>query len=115
MATERQMAELFARLLSFARAEKTASYSEIATIVGLDMSSPSDRDYLGHLLGYISSAEAHEGRPMLSAVVWHKGENTIGAGFQKLGAQLGLRRSRDDDDSFLVRELQRTYLTWKPG
>jgi len=115
MATERQMAQLFSRLLSFARAEKTVSYSEIAGLVSLDMNNPSDRDYLGHLLGFISSAEAHEGRPMLSAVVWHKGENTIGAGFQKLGTELGLRRSNDDDDSFLVREVQRAFATWKPS
>jgi hypothetical protein len=114
VATEEQMAQLYARLLSFARAKKTASYSEIASIVGLNMDNPSDRDYLGHLLGYISSAEAHEGRPMLSSVVLHKGENTIGQGFQRLGIRLGLKLPKDDEDSFLVREMQRTFSTWRP-
>jgi hypothetical protein len=114
MASMEQMAKLYARLLSAARAQQAVHYSDVASIVGLDMSNPPDRDYLGQLLGDISTAEAEEGRPMLSVVVLHKGENTIGQGFQKLGRMLKRRLTTDDDDSFLVRELHATFTTWNP-
>ncbi len=113
MANEEQVARLYARLITTARKRRTIPYSEVAPLVGLDMSHPPDRDYLGHLLGWISRSEVAEGRPMLSAVVWHKGENTIGTGFQKLGQELGRRKPTDDDDAFLVRELKSTHETWR--
>ncbi len=117
MATQEQMANLYAKLVTIARSqsEQTIPYSQVASIVGLDMSNPPDRDFLGHLLGYIPVAEVNEGRPMLSSVVWHKGENTIGQGFQKLGKKLHRRRAAEDDDAFLVRELKETHACWMPS
>jgi hypothetical protein len=112
LASEAQFARLYARLISIAVKRGTVHYSEIESIVGLDMQNPPDRDYLGQMLGHISRAEVQELRPMLSSVVWHKGDNTIGQGFQKLGKELNHRRASDDDDSFLVRELKQTWDFW---
>jgi hypothetical protein len=112
VASEDQFAKLYARLISVAITRQTVHYSQIQTIVGLDMQNPPDRDYLGQLLGMISTAEVQEQRPMLSSVVWHKGDNTIGQGFQTLGKQLSRRKNNDDDDSFLVRELTETWDFW---
>jgi hypothetical protein len=112
LASEEQFARLYARLISVAVRRQTVHYSEVESTVGLDMQNPPDRDYLGQLLGYISRAEVNELRPMLSSVVWHKGDNTIGQGFQKLGRELNHRKPSDDDDSFLVRELRETWDFW---
>jgi len=103
---------LYERLVDVARARRTMTYSEAAEIVGLTMRNPHHRRLLGQCLGAISEYEADHARPMLSAVVVHKGERNTGSGFYQLGEQIGLKGSLEDDDTFAGRELNRVFASW---
>jgi hypothetical protein len=100
---------LYERLVDAARGRRTMTYSDAAEIVGLSMRNPHHRRLLGQQLGAISEYEADHARPMLSAVVVHKGERSLGSGFYQLGEEIGLKGSLEDDDTFAVRELDRVF------
>jgi hypothetical protein len=107
-----QIAEnLYERLVEVARTRRTLTYSEAGELVGLSMRNPNHRKLLGQQLGAISEYEVDHGRPMLSAVVIHKGERP-GTGFAQLGEDIGLKSSFDTDASFADRELFRVYAYW---
>lgn len=101
------------RLVEVARAGKTMTYSDAAAIVDLSMRNPHHRRLLGQHLGAISEFEVDHGRPMLSVVVVHKGEQHVGSGFLQLGEELGRKRAVEDDQSFEVRELYRVHDYWR--
>jgi hypothetical protein len=96
-------------LVEVARAGKTMTYSDAAEILGFSMRNPHHRRLLGQHLGAISEFEVDHGRPMLSVVVVHKGEQHVGSGFLQLGEELGRKRAVEDDQSFEVRELFRVH------
>jgi len=76
--------ELHRRLVSVARLGRYVIYSEIAPLLGLDMSSPADRTEIGRLLGEVSVFEHQLGHPLLSAIVIHRDNNIPGPGFFQL-------------------------------
>jgi hypothetical protein len=103
---------LYERLVDAARARRTMTYSDAGEIIGLSMRNPHHRRLLGQVLGAISEYETQRARPMLSAVVIHKGEKSLGSGFYQLGEEIGLKGSGEDEESFAVRELNRVFTYW---
>lgn len=101
---------LYDRLLGIARAGDVTRYSDVAPLVGLDMSRENDRARMGELLDEISSFEFGNGRP-LSAVVIRADINIPGAGFFVLAVQTGLFQG-DDRVVFWVGELTRVHQYW---
>jgi hypothetical protein len=113
--TRRQFAHLYAQLISVAREGRKLPYSDVEGIVGLDHHRTQDRKILGGLLGLISEAEVAQGRPMLSSVVWHNRDQTIGDGFINLAKEHAWLRPGEDEDAFARREYERTPSAWKPA
>jgi len=103
---------LYDRLLETARSGRVTSYSDVAPLVGLDMSCENDRTRIGDLLDDISSFEFRNGRPLLSAVVIRADLNMPGAGFFELAARSGLFHG-NDRVVFWARELTRVHDYWR--
>lgn len=104
---------LYERLGEIARRGGVTRYSEVAPLVGLDMTNPEHRDRMSGLLDQISRHEHQLGRPLLSAVVIHMDDNIPGNGFFTLAQELGLFRGRDRF-LFFVEELRRVHDHWRP-
>jgi hypothetical protein len=69
------------KLIQLARAGRLTTYSDIAPLAGLSMADDSDRDQMSVLLGEILRHEVALGRPLLTAIVVHKGnDNNPGEG-----------------------------------
>ena len=103
--------ELYEKLREVARKQTTIHYQEIAPMLGLRMEDPADRVRIGQILGEISKQEHNAGRPMLSAVVTHKGDERPGTGFFELAQELG-RVGGMDSETFFIRELKRVHDCW---
>jgi hypothetical protein len=103
---------LYERLCDVARRGQVTRYSEVAPLVGLDMSDAEDRDRISVLLDEISRHEHAEGHPLLSAVVIHMDDNIPGNGFFTLASQLGLFRG-GDRFVYFVEELRRVHDHWR--
>jgi len=75
------------KLIECARQKAPISYSELndQLELGFDFSLGHHRDEIGQILGEISEHEFDKGRPLLSALVIHKGpDKEQGDGFYKL-------------------------------
>jgi len=105
--------QIYARLQVVARAQRTITYSEIAPLAGLDMERQEDRDRIAAILDEISRHEHAEGRPLLSAVVVHKGDGTPGDGFFKMARSVEVMQASDDRVTFFARELGRVHDAWR--
>lgn len=105
---------IYEELIRVARAGQVTYYSNIAPMAGLDMSNPVDRNEIATILFRISSYEHQLGNPMLSAVVVLKEQNSPGKGFFTLAAELALYSgtTSDDEDEFLIEELNRVHSHW---
>ncbi len=103
--------ELYKKLREVARNRNTLHYEDIAPLLGLRMADPADRVRIGQILGEISKLETNAGRPMLSAVVTHKGDERPGGGFFELAEVLGLVGGRDSE-TFFIHELKRVHDWW---
>lgn len=114
LALTRVESEIRDELVRVARRCELTHYEAIAPIAGLDMGNPDHRTRIGSILGNISSFEHQYSRPMLSAVVVHKGGNEPGQGFFNCAADLGLFSGHAPDQrmEFFVRELRRLYAYW---
>jgi hypothetical protein len=66
---------IFKKLIQLASAGKLTTYSDIAPLAGLSMANDSDREEMSALLGEILGDEAAQGRPLLTAIVVHKGND----------------------------------------
>ena len=88
---------LYEKLVELAKAKKLASYSEVAPLIGLDMSQEADRNEIARKLGDIVFHEHQNNRPMLTALVVHQGGyNNPGEGFFSAAEKIGLfKRTRD--------------------
>lgn len=102
---------IYERLKEVARAGETITYSEIAPMADLDMSSQADRTEIGRILGAISTREHEDGRPLLSAVVVLSNIGYPGKGFFTLAQELGIYDG-SDDLAFFVQELARVHEYW---
>lgn len=82
---------IYDRLIETARKKTLITYSKLAQPLGLDMEIEKDRDALSEYLEEIARHEQANGRPMLTAVVVHKGgDNNPGEGFYSIACKLGL-------------------------
>lgn len=88
---------LYDEILRLARAAQLAAYSHVAPLVGLSMEREQDRDEIARLLGEIATHEHSQGRPMLTALIVHRGnDNNPGEGFFSIAQELGLFNGRRD-------------------
>lgn len=82
---------LYEILIDLAQNDRLAAYSEVAPQIGLDMSIESDRDEIAERLGEIARYEHENGRPMLTSLVVHYGDdNNPGEGYFGIANTLGL-------------------------
>jgi hypothetical protein len=65
------------------------------------------------MLGDVSRYSIGQGRPMLSCLVVLAGGDLPGSGFYKLGRELGLVESGEDDMAFAVRQMKATFAYWR--
>lgn len=103
--------ELHQALLGAARARSYLRYSQVGTIVGLDMREPGDRAEIGRLLDQISEGEHANGRPLLSAVVIHVQDNMPGNGFFAMARRVG-RFAGGDELQFWLAEINAVWQQW---
>ena len=79
--------------MELARAGKLTTYGQIAPLAGLSMDVEKDRATMSELLREILEHELSQSRPVLPAIVVHKGEdNNPGEGFFSIVTELGLYR-----------------------
>ncbi|MEX0682700.1 MAG: hypothetical protein WD904_04200 [Dehalococcoidia bacterium] len=88
--------ELREKLVEAAKRGTLIHYEDIAPMFGLNFDLDADRAEVGRLLDVVSRSEHAARRPLLSAVVVHKGDDEIpGAGFFKLARELGTYKGGD--------------------
>lgn len=98
-------------LIRVATSQQVVSYSDVASLIGLDMESPEDRNRIADILEAISQREHRDGKPLLSAVVIRKDKNMPGVGFFDLGRRLGLYGG-GNDFQYWLQELRRVHDYW---
>jgi hypothetical protein len=107
---------IYNRLLELARAGGLTAYSDIAPLAGLSMANDADRDEMSELLGEILRHEVAHDRPLLTAIVVHKGnDNNPGEGFFAIANELGhFNGSRESIArlTFWMRQVQEVNAYW---
>lgn len=112
---------IYNRLLEVARTEPgLTTYSDIAPLANLSMDREEDRDEISRILEEILQHESAEGRPLLTALVVHRGDdNNPGEGFFAAATRLGRfsgSRNQMQRLSFWVREVNEVHEYWRrPG
>jgi hypothetical protein len=104
---------LYELLVAAARAGEPLSYADVARLLELSLDYPPHRNEMEQLLGVISRHEVASRRPMLTSIVLRPDEGTPGAGFFRLGQQLGLVLEREDAQAFSARQLKETIEFWQ--
>jgi hypothetical protein len=104
---------LYELLVDAARAGEPLSYGDVARLLELSLDYPPHRNEMEQLLGVISRHEVANRRPMLTSIVLRPDEGTPGAGFFRLGQQLGLVAEREDAQAFSARQLKETVDFWQ--
>jgi len=109
---------IYNRLLELARAHpgRLTTYSDIAPLADLTMDVEEDREKMSRLLEEILVHEAHAGRPLLTAIVVHRGnDNNPGEGFFSAATELGkFNGSREQMArlEFWVRQVSDVHAYW---
>jgi hypothetical protein len=81
---------IYNRLVELARAGRLTTYSDIAPLAGLSMEREEDRDAISRILVEMLEHEVTNGRPPLTAIVVHRGDdNNPGEGFFAAATELG--------------------------
>ena len=108
---------LYGELVRLARARLLATYSDVSPLLGLSMENQQDREEIARLLGEIVEFEHGEGRPMLTALIVHRGnDNNPGEGFFSIAHDLGLYNGRRDLMSrltFWVNQVTSVHNHWR--
>src|SRR5919106_6630972 len=92
---------LYELLVDAARAGEPLSYNDVGRLLELSLDYPPHRNEMEQLLGVISRHEAASGRPLLTSIVLRKDEGSGGgAGFFRLGQQLGMVLDREGAQAF---------------
>jgi hypothetical protein len=106
---------LYSRLQQIAANEQVATYSDVAPLVGLDMSFADDRATISALLDEISGYEHGQGRPLLSVVIVQSESGRPGKGFYKFARSLGLYSGRSDVDEmeFFISSVREAHRVWR--
>jgi hypothetical protein len=109
--------EIYEALVSLARTRQLTSYSDIAPLANLDMSVEADRDAMSFILEDIARFEHDASRPMLTALVIHRGnDNNPGEGFYAIAQDLGIfNGSRDaiDRTTFWAQQVSDVHEHWQ--
>jgi hypothetical protein len=108
---------IYDRLLELASNRLLTSYSDIAPLAGLDMNAEKDRKKMSELLEEIARFEHGENRPMLTALVIHRGnDNNPGEGFFAIALELGLFQGSRDDimrTTFWTQQVADVHAHWR--
>jgi hypothetical protein len=105
--------ELKQLLVDAAKEQRPVYYEEIAPLFDFDYDRDQDRAEVGRILGVVSEEEVAAQRPMLSAVVVHKGGDEMpGKGFFDLARKLGRFRG-GDPKIYWAMELKELYEYWE--
>lgn len=108
---------LYSELLRLARSQQVAAYSDVSPLIGLSMDDEQDRNEIARLLGEIAIHENQAGRPMLTALIVHKGDdNNPGEGFFSIAQELGLfngRRGQIARLTFWVNQVTQVHNHWR--
>jgi hypothetical protein len=103
-------------LVEVARKGGNCSYSDLNNKfkLGLDFDLNRDRVRIGDLLGDIATYEHGKGRPILSAVVMHKGDALHGDGIYRMGEILtGKPASQLKRDFFAETQMGLCHAYWR--
>lgn len=105
---------VFNELVKAARHRGTATYQELADLIGLPIVGAYMGKEIGHLLGEISEDESDRGRPMLSAIAVGV-DGSPGDGFFGLAKTLGKFSGSGDEEQrrFWEGELKQVHEFWK--
>ncbi|AKH20878.1 hypothetical protein [Sedimenticola thiotaurini] len=107
---------LYDELVRLVRNDLLAAYSDVAPLVGLSMDVDEDREEIARLLGEIAAQEHQAGRPMLTALVVHKGsDNNPGEGFFSIAHDFGLyggSRNQMERLTFLANQVTAVHNHW---
>ena len=107
---------LYNELKRLAREKRLAAYSEVAPLIGLSMDVEEDRNEIAEKLGEIATHEHSERRPMLTALIVHRGnDNNPGEGFYSIAKRLQLfDGSRDSIDrvTFWSNQVTQVHNYW---
>lgn len=107
---------LYDELARLACARRLATYSDVSPLIGLSMDNEADREEIARLLGQIAEFEHGQGRPMLTALIVHRGnDNNTGEGFFSIAHELGLYNGRRDQISrltFWVNQVTAVHNHW---
>lgn len=103
------------RLVRLARARRTASFREIASLAGTDARSRSSQIRTSKILSEISVYEHSHSRPMLSALVLDREGGSPGPEFYALARTLGRYsgESEGSDRKFLASEIKSVWDHWE--
>ncbi|WXT99942.1 MAG: hypothetical protein Ctma_0648 [Catillopecten margaritatus gill symbiont] len=107
---------LYNELTQLANEQEFIAYGDAASLVGLSISKKKDRRKLYDMLDEISLYEHKANRPMLTALIVHKGiDNKPGKGFytkaEELGYYSGSKKSLDQLD-FWVSQIKQIFAEW---
>jgi hypothetical protein len=107
---------LYDKLVDLAKTDDLAAYSNVAPLIGLDMANDADRDEIAIKLGEIARFEHAHGRPMLTSLIVHYGnDNNPGEGYFAIAKELGLYSgSRDSIKrlTFWANQVRLVYNHW---
>ena len=106
---------VFNELVKAARHRGSATYQELADLIGLPVTGDYMGSELGHLLGAISEDQHRLNKPLLSAVAV-KVDGLPGKGFFDLAKNLGKysgSADRDQQHLFWETEIKQVYDLWK--
>ena len=104
--------EIRQKLIQAAKEGSIVRYEELAPALGLKLERDHDRAEIGRVLGEISKEEVAAERPMLSALVVHKGGDEMpGSGFFSLAQELA-RYKGGDRKVWWAMELKALYEYW---
>jgi len=103
------------RLVRLARARRTVSFREIASLVGTDARSRTSQSRTSKVLSEISVYEHSHARPMLSALVLDREGGSPGPEFFVLARTLGRYSGEDEgsDRRFLAAEIKSVWDHWE--
>ena len=105
--------ELRIRLIEAAsHRDEFVHYDEVAAILGVSHGRLDHSHDMNQALEEISGYEHDKGRPMLTAVVVHKGDSMPGKGFFALARRLGKLEPGQNRDDFYLGELARLRKYW---
>lgn len=106
------------KLIELARLKTPWSYTQLneQLQLGLDFNVGYDREIIGEWLGEISIHEFEKGRPLLSSLIIHKGQDREqGDGFYKLCETLYDTpwEALKSNQSFEIEKMKECYTFWK--